>query len=154
MRTITDMSDRELGPREGFRRARIRDLFHSAPGPSSEGWQLVGPRGLVADRLQTATTPLRRMRGLLGRRELRHGEALIIQPCHEVHTVGLRFAIDAVFCDRELKVVAVETLRPGRVSRPHLCWCCIELPAGTAGELGIVAGAQLELVRPEESESP
>ncbi len=45
-----------------------------------------------------------RGRGLLGRDRLDAGEALYLAPCHAVHTLGMRFALDLVFVDRNLRV--------------------------------------------------
>jgi uncharacterized membrane protein (UPF0127 family) len=90
------------------------------------------------------------MRGLLGRSELGSHEALLIRPCSQVHGVGMRHAFDAVFCDVNLRVLFVSTIRPRRVSRyVRGADCCVELRAGRAQECGIEAGAQLRLVSPQ-----
>ena len=62
-----------------------------------------------------------------------------------VHTFGMRFTIDAVFCDRDLVVVGVQTLEPNRLSRRfRRARYCIELPAGSA----IKAGDRLRTEEP------
>ena len=71
----------------------------------------------MADRVSRAGTHWSRMVGLLGRESLGDGEGLWIEPCAMIHTFFMRFAIDAVFLDREGKAVrVVEDLRPWRVS--------------------------------------
>ncbi len=120
-------------------------LYHqTVPGHAV----LLGPHGEVAGRLHLAATPWSRVRGLIGRASLEPDEALLIEPCRRVHTFGMRFAIDAVFCDRAGRVLAVETLRPWRVS-PFVrgAHMCIELPAGRAAESSIAAGTKLDLRR-------
>lgn len=131
-----------------FRRVRFREAFGPAHGPDLSGWRLVGPSGVIADVLHPADTPAQRLRGLLGRPVLPDGHAFILRPCAQVHTFGMRYAIDAVFCDRELNVLDVQTLRPGRISR-HVrkAWCCIELSAGRAAAAGLGPGSRLELQR-------
>lgn len=110
---------------------------------------IFGPRGLIADRVQTADTPFRRLRGLLGRSEIGPSEALLIGRCPQVHTLGMRFAIDAVFCDRDLRVLHVSTLEPRRISRyVRRASCCIELAAGRAQACGIEPGVQLAIRSP------
>ena len=52
--------------------------------------------------LRRTETMLERMRGLLGRPPLRPGQALLIDDCNMVHTIGMRYAIDVVFVDREV----------------------------------------------------
>jgi uncharacterized membrane protein (UPF0127 family) len=91
-----------------------------------------------------ASTPVSRMRGLLGRRELAKGEALLLRPCSSIHTCFMRFAIDVVFLDRDGCVVkVVDHLVPWRVS-----WCkgareAIEVAAGAAARAGIATGQQV-----------
>lgn len=66
--------------------------------------------------VEVAVTRRSRRRGLLGRPAV--DGALILRPCRQVHTVGLRFPIDVAFCDRDGVVLTTVTLRPYRVSRP------------------------------------
>jgi len=56
----------------------------------------------------------------------------------------MRFAIDAVFCDRDLRVVkVVHGLRPWRMAAARGAKTVIELAAGSAD--GLEAGDRLEL---------
>jgi uncharacterized membrane protein (UPF0127 family) len=59
-----------------------------------------------------------RARGLLGREALAADEALFLGRCRSVHTLGMRFAIDAVALGADLDVKRVVTLAPRRVSLP------------------------------------
>ncbi len=65
--------------------------------------------------INVAVTPFARMKGLLGRKQLPEGEALLIRPCNAIHTLGMRFPIDVRFYDRSGALVR-EVLRvpPGR----------------------------------------
>lgn len=87
----------------------------------------------LAKSVQVADSLFARMKGLLGRKGLNPGEALWIKPCKGIHTIGMKFAIDAVFLDRNNRVIAViPDLSPSRVSRVYRCAASvIELPAGT-----------------------
>jgi uncharacterized membrane protein (UPF0127 family) len=126
-----------------------REALRPARHESLQGWTLKGPTGTVATHFRTAFTPHRRMRGLLGRPELAPDEALLIRPCSQVHGVGMRCAFDAVFCDAEMRVLSVTTVRPRRISRyVRGAGCCVELRAGRAQECAIEAGSQLSLVSP------
>ena len=64
---------------------------------------------------------------------IEQGEALVIPRCRQVHTFGMRFAIDVLFIDRSGEVVrASRWLKPYRLSPP--AWgsnTAIEFPAGT-----------------------
>ena len=99
----------------------------------------------VAERASMAEKMLERMKGLLGRNSLPEGEGLVISPCTSIHTFWMRFAIDAVFYDRKMRVVSVyKGLKPFRASSWHpLAAGVIEVPAGTAGNAEIEAGDQL-----------
>ncbi|CAN5535284.1 DUF192 domain-containing protein [soil metagenome] len=97
-----------------------------------------GERSLLATQLDTADSLLSRTKGLLGRSTLPTGEALWIKRCNSIHTFFMRFAIDAIFVDENLKVVSVyEDLRPWRITRLHFKASSVfELPSGTlAGTL-------------------
>ena len=64
--------------------------------------------------IELAANPWRRMRGLLGRKGLPAGHALLIRPCNAIHTLGMRFAIDVRFYDRQgHRVKEVLNVRPG-----------------------------------------
>jgi uncharacterized protein len=85
-----------------------------------------------------------RLKGLLGRDRL--DGALLLRPARSVHTVGMRFAIDVAFCDRSMRVVAVRTLRPYRMTAPR--WkaaCVIEASAGAFERWGLRVGDELEV---------
>lgn len=72
--------------------------------------------GVLAQKAERATSFVDRLRGLLGRPSLGPGAALLIERCGAVHTVGMRFAIDAVFLDRAWRVVRIHRkVRPGRL---------------------------------------
>ena len=71
---------------------------------------------VLAERAERAASLWERLRGLLGRASLGPGAALLIERCGSIHTVGMRFAIDAVFLDRAWRVVRViRNIRPGRL---------------------------------------
>lgn len=108
--------------------------------------RLVGPNGLVASSVAWATSYRARRRGVIGRPALQADEALVLWPCRQVHTNGVPFDLDAVFCDRRLRVLHVETLSPRSKShRVGRARCCVELKGGRAQACGIVPGVQLRL---------
>jgi uncharacterized membrane protein (UPF0127 family) len=58
-----------------------------------------------------------RMRGLLGTDALPPGHGLLLAPARQVHTFGMRYPIDVVFCTGDFVVVRViRGLRPNRFS--------------------------------------
>lgn len=65
---------------------------------------------------EVADNFLRRARGLLGRDGLASGTGMLIPKCNAIHTLGMRFPIDAAFLDRDGCVVRdVRDIAPGRL---------------------------------------
>lgn len=91
---------------------------------------------VVCARCGIADSPLLRMRGLLGRSSLDPDEGLLIRPTGSIHMLFMRFAIDAVFCDRELRVLAIRRdLQPWRFAAARGARVVVELPVGAASPL-------------------
>ena len=92
---------------------------------------------VVCARCALATSPLTRMRGLLGRSSLAHDEGMLFRPAGSIHMFFMRFAIDAVFCDRDLVVIDVERdLKPWRTASRRGAKVVIELASGAAAGVG------------------
>ncbi|MGH2760733.1 MAG: DUF192 domain-containing protein [Actinomycetota bacterium] len=111
---------------------------------SPERGALVGPEGIVADRVEWATSFRARRRGVIGRDPLGPHEALVIWPCRRIHTKGVAYPLDVVFCDRRWRVLHVQTVPPQQLSRR--IWRakgCVELAAGRARACGVVPGVRL-----------
>lgn len=99
---------------------------------------------IVCERCVLGDTALTRMRGLLGRRELPSGEGILLQPASSVHMAFMRFAIDAVFLDRDLRVLKIAPdLQPWRVAGSRGAKAVLEIPAGEAGRRGLTVGDRL-----------
>jgi uncharacterized membrane protein (UPF0127 family) len=98
----------------------------------------------VCARCAIADNPWTRFRGLLGRSGLDPDEGLLIRPAGSIHMFFMRFAIDAVFLDRELVVLrVVPDLQPGKTAACRGAKAVLELPAGAAARAGIREGARL-----------
>jgi uncharacterized protein len=105
---------------------------------------LVGPRGVVAERVTWCLSLRDRVRGVLGRPPLDPDEAYVIADSKQVHTEGVPYALDAVFCDGRWRVLHVETLQPmSRSKRVPGSVYVVELLGGRAADRGIVHGDQL-----------
>ena len=106
---------------------------------------LVGPKGqVVCERCELADSFIGRGRGLLGRKELRRGQGMLIRPTWSVHTWFMRFAIDVVFLDADLTVLMLaQRLRPWRAAARWRAHQALELPAGECRRLGLRVGDRL-----------
>jgi uncharacterized membrane protein (UPF0127 family) len=99
---------------------------------------------IVCERCVLGDTALARMRGLLGRKELPSGQGILLKPASSVHMAFMRFPIDAVFLDRDLRVVKVASdLQPWRVAGSRGAKAVLEIPAGEAGRRGLTVGDRL-----------
>jgi uncharacterized membrane protein (UPF0127 family) len=98
---------------------------------------------VLCARCEVAATVFSRMRGLLGRASLDPDEGIFLKPAGSIHMLFMRFAIDAVFLDRELRVLAVRTVRPWRFAARRGSKAVLELAEGAAQ--GLREGEQLTL---------
>lgn len=85
------------------------------------------------------------MRGLLGTESLAAGAGLWIRPCRGIHSIGMKYAFDALFLDPEKKVVGAYRGFPrNRVSRiVRSADGVLELPAGTIEATGTRVGDEI-----------
>lgn len=98
-------------------------------------------RGAAVD-LLIAASYRARTRGLLGRDGF--DGAIMLTPCNSVHTFGMRFAIDVAYLDRELRVLDVTTMRPGRLGLIRLrSRHVLEAEAGAMQAWGLRPGMRL-----------
>lgn len=81
-----------------------------------------------------ADTFFTRLRGLMYRKSLEVNTGMLIRPCRQIHTFGMKFLIDAVFLNRDGTVVCVRNSIPPRRISPFIpeSYQVLELPAGSA----------------------
>ncbi len=96
----------------------------------------------IALTVHLATTFWQRFCGLMLRRPLPPATALLIAPCNSIHMCFMRFAIDAVYLDKNGRILKIT-----RHLRPWLslsaCWrahSVLEMTAGQADALGLQKG--------------
>lgn len=100
--------------------------------------------GEVLAALEVATSFGDRFVGLLGRDGI--DGAMLLKPARSVHSLGMRFAIDVAFCDRDLRVLDTLTLPRQRLTRPRLrARSVIEAEAGAFERWRLRPGDQLEI---------
>jgi uncharacterized membrane protein (UPF0127 family) len=91
-----------------------------------------------------ADTTLRRLRGLLGRRELSPGDGIVLRPGWSIHTAFMLFPIDVAFVDADQVVIkVVQNLKPFRASVCRGARDVVELAAGEAERRGLKPGDRL-----------
>jgi uncharacterized membrane protein (UPF0127 family) len=98
----------------------------------------------VCARCAIASGWWQRFVGLMGRSSLDGDEGLLFPRTGSIHMFFMRFAIDAVFCDEDMRVVKVaRELRPWRTAGARGAKTTIELAAGAAA--GVEPGDRLVL---------
>ncbi|MDQ0583175.1 DUF192 domain-containing protein [Streptomyces rishiriensis] len=94
--------------------------------------------------LEIAASYRARTRGLLGRDSV--DGAMLLSPAGSVHTFRMRMPIDVAYLDRRLRVIAVRTMRPGRLGLPRLrSRHVLEAAAGAMEGWGLRAGVRVEV---------
>jgi uncharacterized protein len=117
-----------------------------------------GPKGYAFNRTRTtylatdlliARTHWSRFRGLMATDSSRfsRGQGLWISPSRGIHTLAMRFPIDAVYLDRERIVIHIEEdLQPWRLAAVRVrAASVLELPMGTIRESLTALGDQVDI---------
>lgn len=100
--------------------------------------------GRVLATLERADSVRLRTKGLLG--QDRFDGALLLEKTRSVHTIGMKFAIDVAFCDRDMRVLRIVTVPKFRVTRPEFrASCAIETEAGRFAHWKVAVGDELEI---------
>jgi uncharacterized membrane protein (UPF0127 family) len=121
----------------GHRVDGVRRYAHHMP------W-LVAQDGRVLASVEIAESFRSRCKGLLGRDGI--DGALLLRPARSVHTIGMRFPIDVAFCDADLAVIRLVSLRPYRMTRPvRAARAAIEAEAGSFERWHLAVGDRLEV---------
>ena len=100
----------------------------------------------MSDAASIARTHRERARGLLARAPLSGNEAMLFEKTKQVHTFGMAYALDVIFCDADFRVLRVSrNVVPRRVT----AWVfgaryTIEMRAGAVPE-SVDRGTQLAL---------
>ena len=91
---------------------------------------------VVASDVKWARSFTDRTKGLLGLDALEQGSALVFEPARQIHTFGMRFPLDVVFCDSHWKVLhVVRNMSPTRMTRPVVrSHFALELAGGSLPE--------------------
>lgn len=100
---------------------------------------------IVAERVSVADSFIRRGIGLLGRSHLGKDEGMLITRTRSIHSFFMRFMFDAVYLDRDNRVVCLVRGMPPNRPGPFLRQArnVLELPAGKIDETGLSIGDEL-----------
>lgn len=101
--------------------------------------QLIGPV-ILADNFFT------RLRGLLGRTFDGTFNGLLLRPCGEIHTMGMKYPIDVAFLNEMGEVISVHhAVPPGKpMIKAKNARMTLELPEGSIEKYNIELGSKVE----------
>ncbi|UMZ75029.1 putative ACR [Natranaerofaba carboxydovora] len=100
---------------------------------------------LISSHIKVADTFFKRLKGLLGTKDLPSGKGLLIIPCKQVHTFFMRYNLDLIFLDEYNTIVhMIEDIPPFRIS-PYIKESekVLELKAGTIKQYNLMEGEKL-----------
>ena len=104
--------------------------------------------GASIARVWHATGYFARLRGLLGRTIEQDG-GMLLSPCSAIHTIGMGYAIDALYLDKGFRVLRIDdSIQPGKIMpQQRGARHVLELPDGSAKLRALSAGDTLEVIR-------
>lgn len=73
----------------------------------------------IIDEIFIADSFVKRFLGFMFRKKP-HYETILIKPCNSIHTFFMKFPIDVLFVNEDMKVVKkIEDLKPGKIIMPQ-----------------------------------
>ena len=101
---------------------------------------------VICEKVELADNFFRRFMGLMYRKSMDENAGLLLDPCKEIHTFGMKFAIDTLTISRDNIIIYIdENIAPRRV-RPGVKGGkkVLELNAGTIKKYGLELGDLVE----------
>jgi len=99
---------------------------------------------VVASHVADADNPVTRFFGLMGKPPMPEGHGLLITPCSDIHSCWMRFEFDAIFIDKQGKVVdMIEKMKPWRLKFAKGARSVLELNGGVIAQSGTQVGDKL-----------
>jgi len=105
---------------------------------------------LITENVWSTETFVERFMGLMGRSALPEGYGLWIHPCNQIHMMNMRLAIDVVYLNGQLEVVAIDCcMKPWTIGKKRpTAESVLEFSADyTSGRIAV--GDQLSVKLPQ-----
>lgn len=101
---------------------------------------------LLIQEVENANHFFRRFMGLMYRKRMNDNHGLLLTPCNEIHTFGMKFDIDTITLDENNKVLFVDRSVPPNKVRKKVKngYKVLEVCAGIAEKIGIAEGDYLQ----------
>lgn len=108
--------------------------------------KLVKNGEVLCENIEDASSFFRRFMGLMYRKSIPRDSGLLLTPCNEIHTFGMRFDIDTVTLSKDNTVLFIDrAVKPNKIRKSIKGgYRVLELCAGVADELGLADGDILQ----------
>lgn len=103
---------------------------------------------LIVPEVENANHFFRRFMGLMYRKAMAQNHGLLLTPCNEIHTFGMKFDIDTITLSKDNVILFIDKCVPPRKARKKVKngYKVLELCSGMADKLGLAVGDILEFV--------
>jgi hypothetical protein len=100
----------------------------------------------ISQRVSVPTTFWQRAKGLLGKNQIDGDECYLFYDCNSVHMFGMKFSLDLVYLNKELKIIKlVSSLQPWQISACLKGKHVLEMRAGSIEFYSLWLGQKLFL---------
>lgn len=101
---------------------------------------------LIVEEVENANNFFSRFMGLMYRKSMARNHGLLLTPCNEIHTFGMKFDIDTVTMDKGNVILLIDEAVPPNKVRKKVKngYKVLELNSGVAAELGLEIGDTIE----------
>lgn len=101
---------------------------------------------VICEKVELADTFVKRFMGLMYRKNLGENEGLLLEPCNQIHTFGMKFSIDTITISSDNKIRYIDESVAPRKVRPMVKdgKKVLELTSGTIEKYGLELGDTIE----------
>jgi len=104
------------------------------------------PQKIISSHVFIADNFFRRFSGLLFRKPLKDNEIFVLKDCKSIHTIGMRYSLDAAFLDDNGRIIEIfEDLKPWKIT-PYITKAdlVLEVLSGFIKKNSLAVGDRIE----------
>ncbi|GIW21844.1 MAG: hypothetical protein KatS3mg068_0851 [Candidatus Sericytochromatia bacterium] len=113
--------------------------------------QIINTRNnkVIGSNIILGNTLLLRLIGLIGKKELKEDEGILLTPCNSIHMMFMKIPLDIIFLDSENKIIKViENIKPWKISPIVLkAKSVLELPINSIKKNDLQINDKLDIIK-------